>query len=296
MIHVFYNPLADNKCGERNARKVELLAPQEQYIYEDLTQIHDVFNAVSAITPQDKIIIAGGDGTLNHIVNDFLGRVPQRDIWYYACGSGNDFYKDVKSDCQNELILLNDYITNLPTVDVSGSERLFLNNVGYGLDGYCCEEGDRQRRKSGKPINYSLIALKGLLFAYKPVSARITVDGKSYTYKKVWLAPAMNGRYYGGGIMMAPDQQRLNSERKLSFVVVHGITRLGALLLFPKIFTGKHTVYKKYVEVISGHDILVEFSRPTALQIDGETVLGVTKYRAVSHTAKEARSSDKLAV
>ena len=60
MIHVFYNPLADNKCGERNARKVELLAPQEQYIYEDLTQIHDVFNAVSAITPQDKIIIAGG--------------------------------------------------------------------------------------------------------------------------------------------------------------------------------------------------------------------------------------------
>ena len=296
MIHVFYNPLADNKCGERNARKVELLAPQEQYIYEDLTQIHDVFNAVSAITPQDKIIIAGGDGTLNHIVNDFLGRVPQRDIWYYACGSGNDFYKDVKSDCQNELILLNDYITNLPTVDVSGSERLFLNNVGYGLDGYCCEEGDRQRRKSGKPLNDSLIALKGLLFAYKPVSARITVDGKSYTYNKVWLAPAMNGRYYGGGIMMSPDQQRLNSERKLSFVVVHGITRLGALPLFPKIFTGKHTVYKKYVEVISGHDITVEFSRPTALQIDGETVLGVTKYRAVSHTAKEARSSDRLAV
>ena len=134
------------------------------------------------------------------------------------------------------------------------------------------------------------------MFAYKPVSARITVDGKSYTYKKVWLAPAMNGRYYGGGIMMSPDQQRLNSERKLSFVVVHGITRLGALPLFPKIFTGKHTVYKKYVEVISGHDITVEFSRPTALQIDGETVLGVTKYRAVSHTAKEARSSDRLAV
>ena len=53
---------------------------------------------------------------------------------------------------------------------------------------------------------------------------------------------------------------------------------------------------KKYVEVISGHDISVEFSRPTALQIDGETVLGVTKYRAVSHAVKEARSSDKLAV
>ncbi len=292
MIHVFYNPLADNMCGERNARKVELLAPQERYVCEDLTQIHDVFLAITSITAQDKVIIAGGDGTLNRIVNDFLGRVPDREIWYYASGSGNDFYKDVKKDGQDGLILLNEYIRNLPTVDVNGSKRLFLNNVGYGLDGYCCEEGDRQRKSSNKPINYPLIALKALLFAYKPVSARITVDGESYTYKKVWLAPAMNGRYYGGGIMMAPGQQRLNPERKLSFVVVHGITRIGALPLFPKIFSGKHVAYTKYVSTISGSDITVEFSRPTALQIDGETVLGVTKYHAVSHAA----SRDRLVV
>lgn len=296
MIHVFYNPLADNMCGERNARKVELLAPQERYVYEDLTQIHDVFQAITSITPQDKIIIAGGDGTLNHIVNDFLGRVPDRDIWYYASGSGNDFYKDVKNDTQDGLIHLNEYIRNLPTVEVNGAERLFLNNVGYGLDGYCCEEGDRQRKNSNKPINYSMIALKGLLFAYKPVSARITVDGKSYTYKKVWLAPAMNGRYYGGGIMMAPDQQRLNPERNLSFIVAHDITRLGALPLFPKIYSGKHISYTKYVTVISGRDITVEYSRPTALQIDGETVTGVTKYRAVSHAVKQAKNSEKLTV
>ncbi len=279
-------------CGERNARKVELLAPQERYVYEDLTQIHDVFLAITSITAQDKVIIAGGDGTLNHIVNDFLGRVPDREIWYYASGSGNDFYKDVKKDGQDGLILLNEYIRNLPTVDVNGLKRLFLNNVGYGLDGYCCEEGDRQRRKSSKPINYSLIALKGLLFAYKPVSARITVDGKSYAYKKVWLAPAMNGRYYGGGIMMAPGQQRLNPKGELSLVVVHRLARLPALPLFPKIYSGKHVGLKKYVDVISGHDISVEFNRPTALQIDGETVLGVTKYRAISHAA----SRDRLVV
>ncbi len=296
MIYVFYNPLADNHSGESNARKVELLAPQEQYSYEDLTHIQDVFRAVCAIPLQDKVIIAGGDGTLNHVVNDFCGRVPQRDIWYFACGSGNDFYKDVKRDEHGGLILLNEYIKDLPTVDVNGSERLFLNNVGYGLDGYCCEEGDRQRCKSRKSINYSLIALKGLMIAYKPADAKISVDGKNYEYKKVWLAPAMNGRYYGGGIMMAPGQQRLNPERKLSFVAVHDITRLGALPLFPKIFSGKHIGYTKYVSVISGHDITVEFSRPTALQIDGETVLGVTKYRAVSHASKEAKSPEKLTV
>lgn len=296
MIHVFYNPLADNGCGERNARQVELFSPQEQYVYEDLTHIHDIFSAVSVITLQDKVIIAGGDGTLNHVINDFLGRVPQRDIWYYACGSGNDFYNDIKNSSQDELILLNKYIKDLPTVNVNGSERLFLNNVGYGLDGYCCEEGDRRRAKSSKPTNYSLIALKGLVYAYKPVSARIIVDGRSFTCKKVWLAPAMNGRYYGGGIMMAPGQQRLNPEGKLSLVLVHGVARLFALPLFPKIYSGKHVEIKKYVKVISGHDISVEFSRPTALQIDGETVPGVTKYHAVSHAVKKAGAADKLSV
>lgn len=287
MIHVFYNPLADNGSGERNARQVERLAPQEQYVYEDLTHIHDIFSVVSVITAQDKVIIAGGDGTLNHVINDFIGRVPQRDLWYYPCGSGNDFYKDVSEDSQGGLILMNKYIKSLPTVNVNGMERVFLNNVGYGLDGYCCEEGDRLRKKSNKPTNYSLMALKGLVYAYKPVNAKITVDGRSLEYKKVWLAPAMNGRYYGGGIMMAPGQKRLNPDGELSLIVVHSVARLQALPLFPKIYSGKHIGLKKYVQVITGHDISVEFSSPTALQIDGETVPGVTKYHAVSHAVKK---------
>ncbi len=45
------------------------------------------------------------------------------------------------------------------------------------------------------------IAIKGLLFHYRPTNAVITVDGVTHTYKKVWLVPTMNGRYYGGGMM-----------------------------------------------------------------------------------------------
>ena len=40
----------------------------------------------------------------------------------------------------------------------------------------------------------------------------ITVDGIKYTYKKVWLAPTINGRFYGGGMMPAPGQDRENNE------------------------------------------------------------------------------------
>ena len=53
-------------------------------------------------------------------------------------------------------------------------------------------------------------------------------------------------------------------------------------MIFPGIFKGKHIEHKKNVVVHTGYDITVEFDNPTALQIDGETITGVTSYRARS--------------
>ena len=51
-------------------------------------------------------------------------------------------------------------------------------------------------------------------------------------------------------------------------------------MVFPSIFKGEHVKHKDMVEVLSGRTIKVEFDKPTALQIDGETILGVTSYTA----------------
>ena len=103
-----------------------------------------------------------------------------------------------------------------------------------------------------------------------------TVDGKEYAYKKVWIAPTMHGKYYGGGMIPTPEQDR--SSDKLSLMLFHGAGRLRALSVFPSIFKGKHVKHKNMVAVHTGHEITVEFDRPTPLQIDGETILGVTEY------------------
>ena len=52
--------------------------------------------------------------------------------------------------------------------------------------------------------------------------------------------------------------------------------------MFPSLFKGTHVKYTKYFDIMQGKDITVSFDIPTALQIDGETVTGVTEYRAVS--------------
>ena len=154
-----------------------------------------------------------------------------------------------------------------------------LPHTQYGIDGDCCEVGDSLRGKSEKPINYTAIAIKGLLFHYKPTKATITVDGVEHTYEKVWLAPTMHGRFYGGGMIPTPSQKR-EDNTKLSVMVMYGKGKIKTLMVFPSIFKGEHVKHKDMVEVLSGRTIKVEFDKPTALQIDGETILGVTSYTA----------------
>ena len=104
------------------------------------------------------------------------------------------------------------------------------------------------------------------------------MPNNEHEYRHVWLAPTMNGRYYGGGMMVAPGQNRLENGGTASVVVLHCPSKFKTLLVFPGIFKGEHVKHREMVDVLTGREISVKFDRPTALQIDGETVVGVTEY------------------
>lgn len=264
----------------------------------DMCQIRDYKAFFSEIDEYADIILCGGDGTLNRFANDTQDIEIQNQIFYFATGSGNDFARDLgHGKCANPDYCINHYLKDLPSVEVNGKKQLFLNNVGFGIDGYCCEVGDEQRAKrqksgSQKPINYTAIAIKGLLFHFKPRNAIVTVDGKEYTYKKVWLAPTMNGKFYGGGMMPTPKQDRLGKDGTVSLMLFHSTGKLRTLMIFPSLFKGTHVKHKKRVAILTGKNITVKFDRPTPLQIDGETILNVTSYSVSAPIRAERKAQD----
>lgn len=278
MNYLFFNPSAKNgKAAEELQLIKKTLDGQDVEIYA-VTDIDDYVSVIDKIQPEDIVYIVGGDGTLNRFINDSTNLRILGDIFFYSAGTGNDFKHDVDPDNSLYRIRLNDYIRNLPTVTVGGVTYKFINGVGFGIDGYCCEEGDRQRAAGRQEINYSAIAVKGCLFRFKPYGADITVDGETRHYNKVWLAPTMFGKYYGGGMKVAPEQDRNNPQHTVTSVVIHGTGRLKTLIRFAKIFSGEHTKYTDMVDIRTGHEVRVVFDRPCALQIDGETVRNVTEY------------------
>ncbi|MBP3372715.1 MAG: diacylglycerol kinase family protein, partial [Clostridia bacterium] len=232
------------------------------------------------LQPDDFLIIAGGDGTLNRFVNDTAHLKIHQRILYFPVGSGNDFARDMGAAAYAMPMDVTNALSNLPQVTVKGETHRFINGVGYGIDGYCCKRGDELRTQEQKKTNYTSIAIGGLLGKYHPTNALVEVDGKRFTYKNVWIAPTMQGRYYGGGMMPTPDQNRFGKDGRLSLMMFHHTGPLRTLCIFPNLFKGTHIKHKKCVCIHTGRDITVTFDRPTPLQIDGETIDDVTSYHA----------------
>lgn len=293
MTTILYNPKANNGGGEASVRDWIATHGEDPANMRSVLEIPDLAAFVGSLTEDDRIILCGGDGTLMRFadaIRDIDLKVP---VYYTPAGTGNDFLRDVCSG--EDPLLINQYIVDLPRVYVNGEEHVFVNGIGYGLDGYCCEVGDEIQRNSDKKVNYSMIAIKGILGKFKTRRATVTVDGVTRVYEKAWLAPTMNGRCYGGGLFITPNQDRIGESGTVSSAVVHNYGRLHVLMIFPSIGKGQHLKYTKAVDIREGHEITVKFDAPCALQIDGETYLGVSEYTVLSRKRVKEMKAEKAA-
>ena len=286
--YVLYNEKAGDCDSLKSVKTLEIIINDEMK-FIDVTKVSDYRIFLTGLEKNDYIILAGGDGTLNRFINNIEGIDFDNEVLYFPNGTGNDFAHDLGYSKECNPFPITEYIRNLPKVTVKNKTYRFINGIGYGIDGYCCEVGDELKKIPDKKVNYTSIAIKGLLFHYKPTNAKVTVDGKMHTYQKVWIAPTMNGRFYGGGMMPTPKQKR-NSD-KLSTMIFHNSGKLKTLMIFPSLFKGEHIKHTKQVEILTGNEITVEFDRPVALQIDGETILNVSSYTAA--TPKESVIKEK---
>ena len=284
MNYLLYNELADAGEGANNAARVAEELKAKGFEIGEMTSLInlDVQDFFKKRKAEDKVVIFGGDGTMNHFVNNIGDVKIDCELYLNPTGTGNDFQRDLAAEDKVEdlgIYRINKYVEGLPLVEVQGKTYRFLNGIGFGIDGECCVKAEEMKAAGEKNINYGSITVGLLMGPYVPPTATIKVDGgEPIVLKKAYLASAMNGRFYGGGMMIAPAQRR--NSGKLTVVCIHGRGKIGTLLLFPKLFKGTHVAKKKAVFLQTGKTIEVEFDRPCGLQIDGEVLVGVTSYKA----------------
>jgi RNA polymerase sigma factor (sigma-70 family) len=142
MVYILHNPLSGGANFEEAEGKIKEQAELEGQTFEvkDITKIEDMVGFFKGLAEDDRVVILGGDGTLNHLANDIRGYQPKNPLYVYSGGTGNDYIRDIRKEGEEEkcLFQINEDIINLPVVVIDGKAYSFLNNVSYGLDGEVC--------------------------------------------------------------------------------------------------------------------------------------------------------------
>lgn len=275
---LLYNPLSRNGKNPKFIEKIvnHLKKEGKAVVSYSLLDIDDVEAFASECHEDDRIIIVGGDGTINHLANRIYDLNIKQDIFMYQAGTGNDFVRSLKT---KELVVpIKEHIKKLPLCKVNGKSRHFLNGAGAGLDGFVGHLVNTSKYKKNK-LNYFRHAFEGFA-KFKPIAATITIDDKIIQEKKLWFISAMHGAYFGGGMKIAPKAHRKDAH--LDLVIVKNVPKWILILIFPTIYFGGHIIFKKWVQIYHGQKIVVKLDEPTYVQIDGDVEYPVELFEVES--------------
>lgn len=238
----------------------------------------DITREITSDGLPHTIIVIGGDGTLNEVVNG-LSNPDLITMGLIPSGSGNDFARSCGISTTPlealEIILNTSNIMpiNYGEAFMPGCYRRFLISCGCGFDSEVCRDAQISPLKPflnklhiGKLI-YTLVALKKLI-RKSTFSAKLLIDGDiKANLDQLFFLTAMNSRYEGGGYMFAPNASLIDD--KLDFLTVNNLPRRQIIPLLPKAKKGKHIGHKG-IDVIPVSEVGMKFSKSVFLHTDGE--------------------------
>jgi diacylglycerol kinase (ATP) len=273
---LLYNPLSRNGKKESFIQNIvkELEEKGNQVKKINLLDAQDIPTFLNMIKPEDRLILVGGDGTLNRLANKIYKLDYPNPLYMYQAGTGNDFIRSLKT--KEKIVLIKPYLKDLPVVKYNKEEPYFLNGCGAGLDGFIGHLVNHSKFKKNK-LNYFRHAFEGFI-KFKPIKAKIELNDQIIEENKVWFASVMHAPYFGGGMKIAPKASR--HEKSLYVVLVKKIPKWLLIIIFPTIYLGWHVIFKRYVSIYRTDQVKISFEKGTYLQIDGDVVYPIEQFEA----------------
>lgn len=220
----------------------------------------------------DLVVAAGGDGTLNEVVNGLATDFDRAHLGLLPLGTGNDFARsiNVPADLEQAVALLRE--GRRQRIDVArailgGKSRWFLNMAAGGFSGVVSEKATEAKELWG-PLAYMRGALDALpeLTTFK---ASLLLNGAERLDLDTWNIVISNGRYVAAGIPVAPQAEV--DDGLLEVMIVPATTIPNLALLVPQVLLGQHLkndliLFRRVTR------IEIESTPPMAFNVDGELV------------------------
>lgn len=280
LAKVIINPVAGAGATAKKWPQIKYLLNSLGLRFEyDLTEApgHATELAKSAAEEGYELVVSvGGDGTINEVVNGLYnaGRIEVVTLGIISTGAGSDYIRTIgipghfKRACQR-LMNPRRVVLDVGVVEYfssgRGAKRLFVNSASLGLGAEVVKATSQRFKTLGRKASYLMSYLTTFL-SYKNRDVSVEVDGEAES-RKVYTIVVSNGRYAGGGMLIAPDAEL--TDGLLNIMTIGDMNKLDLLLSLPRVYNGTHLTLPK-VTVKKAKEARISATKEISLEADGE--------------------------
>jgi YegS/Rv2252/BmrU family lipid kinase len=212
----------------------------------------------------DLVIVGGGDGTLNAAVDTLVET--NLPLGILPLGTANDLARTLKipnSLSEATKVIANGKVQRIDLGEVNG--KCFFNVASLGMSVKITQRLTKEVKRRWGIFAYAFTAVK-VIWESRPFSAEIRLPDQSIKVKTVQIAIG-NGRYYGGGMAVAPDA--MIDDQRLDLYSLEIRHWWEIIPLLPRMRQGRH-INARNVRALQAQEIEIYTRKPRPINTDGE--------------------------
>lgn len=238
---VILNPIAGSaKDADAIRTEVDKLDPDAVYVTRGPGEA-GLFAKEAVRNGCDYIIAAGGDGTLNEVINGIAEHAAYVRVGLLPLGTGNDFARSLKLPATVEENIAILHATKTRSIDLvrvdSDQVRYFINVSAGGFSGLVDEKLTPELKRTWGPLAYVRSAAAALpeLHAYR---TDVVLDDGEELNVDLYNIIVANGTYVAGGLPVAPEAD--SGDGLLDIILIPKGSTTEMVLLAAQIVLGNH--------------------------------------------------------
>lgn len=216
----------------------------------------------------DAVIVGAGDGSISALAGTLADRKIRLGV--VPLGTANDFARtlDIPKDIKKAVEIIRNGYSQSVDLGLSG-DKCFLNVASVGLGVEVAGKMNNSLKKWVGPLAYFVAACEAFS-QRRPIHFKLTYKESGHEtvreFKALQVAVA-NGRYFGGGIVSAPDATLDDSLLAVTVLEEMGLFEL--IRIVPGLLDGSYVKHPK-VQHFNTTEVLVETRHPHRVNLDGE--------------------------
>lgn len=285
---VIVNPVAGSGRGLIDFPQISRLLRNDDIRHDAVFTEHKHHATELTVTAANqgyrRIIVIGGDGTLNEVVNGlFIQKAVEPCeilLAVIAVGTGNDWvrtfgipqhYSEAIRAIREERSFLQDVGTVTYTESHYTQTRYMANVAGLGFDAHVISTFNHLKMKGYKGGWMYLYSILKSYFRYKSSGARIWVDDKVVFNDLMFSLAIGICKYNGGGVQQLPNA--LADDGLLDLTIIRPVHWWHIVFRLKKLFNGD--IYQiGHVIHAQGRKVRIEAAPSIQLETDGELMGG----------------------